>query len=70
MAAAAACRGSTPSGGTGPWANAVLTMDPNKHENCATVICCLESRLHGEFQSRTEISTRVEISARSLLEMF
>ena len=30
MAAAAACRGSTPSGGTGPWGNAVLAKENTK----------------------------------------
>ena len=35
MAAAAACRGSTPSGGTGPWGNAVLPKENTR--SCADV---------------------------------
>ena len=41
MAAAAACRGSTASGGSGPWSNSVRVKNRNSKKTCAQI--CLSS---------------------------
>jgi len=54
MAAAAACRGSTPSGGTGNYANRVMVRDNADQKNCSYIcgqtsfsICDAELSIHG-----------------------
>ena len=54
VAAAAACRGSTPSGGTGPWANGVLAKENTRscNDQCASTSrpnCDADVSIQGNF---------------------
>ena len=53
VAAAAACRGSTPSGGTGPWANSVLAKENTRScdDQCADTtrtVCDADIAIQGK----------------------
>ena len=66
MAAAAACRGSTPTGGSGTRVNTVLARNPRADETCAQLcnespepICDAEVSIRGYFGKATSNGERV-----------
>ena len=66
IAAAAACRGSTPTGGRGNWPNAVLTRDVKAELNCAQLCsktkyanCDAEVSIYGMNGKATENGQQV-----------
>ena len=64
VAAAAACRGSTPSGGTGPHANAVLAKENTRScdDQCADTYfteCDADVAIQGDFGKATSYTSRV-----------
>lgn len=66
MAAAVACRGSTPTGGSGGWTNVVLSRDPLAYESCKQICfnsefraCDAEVSIYGIDGKATEHGQRV-----------
>ena len=64
VAAAAACRGSTASGGTGPWSNAVLAKENTRscHDQCASTdrpICDADVSIQGSFGKATSYTESI-----------
>ena len=64
VAAAAACRGSTASGGTGPWSNAVLAKENTRscNDQCASTdrpICDADVSIQGSFGKATSYTDSI-----------
>ena len=73
MAAAAACRGSTATGGKGGWGNAVLVRNTLDKKTCAQICAqTIHNNCDAELRGtqREHFSTRLEISFSAFLDCF